>query len=317
MSKYKLLTRYIPELLAGKGAAPKDSTPKVRHTGTMEDPIIMFQCLYSETADSLHADIYNFYESHPEYRQAQYYDVLEANGLKWEYDSMVSADVSVLDAEAVMALLIGACRAERFCDGAFQEFIDSGAMTGWLKRLEELDESLPETESTITIVKKGITKLDTDCIVNAANTGLKEGGGVCGAVFREAGVDELKEACDKYVKCDVGRAVITPGFRLKAKYIIHAVGPRWTGGDNGERGDLYCCYQEAMRLAEENGCRTIAFPVISSGIFGYPKKEAWEVGLQSVRDYELKHEKYKLDTVFAVTSDESYELGNSILPALR
>ena len=103
--------------------------------------------------------------------------------------------------------------------------------------------------STIDIRQISITELDTDVIVNAANESLQAGGGVCGAIFKAAGYKELQEACDKIGLCDTGFAVITPAFRLKAKYVIHAVGPVWQGGKNQEPQQLYSCYRESLRLA--------------------------------------------------------------------
>ena len=127
----------------------------------------------------------------------------------------------------------------------------------------------------ISIVKKGITRLETDAIVNAANEGLWAGGGVCGAIFAEAGYEELQDACDKIGHCDTGKAVITPGFKLPAKYIIHAVGPVWNGGSHNEPELLYGAYKESLLRAKENDCHSIGFPLISAGIFGYPKDKAW------------------------------------------
>lgn len=163
----------------------------------------------------------------------------------------------------------------------------------------------------IQIVKQGITKLDVDCIVNAANEGLLAGGGVCGAIFKEAGHEQLERACREIGHCDTGSAVITPGFNLKAEYIIHAVGPRWSGGNHGEAGLLQRCYKAAIMLAQENGCTTIGFPLISSGIYGYPKKEAWEVALKAVKEVQDD-----MDVYFAVLDDDMLELGNSVYKAL-
>ena len=128
--------------------------------------------------------------------------------------------------------------------------------------------------STIEIRRVSITDLDTDAIVNAANEGLWAGGGVCGAIFKAAGHDQLQAACHKIGHCDTGSAVITPGFHLKAKYIIHAVGPRWAGGSHDEPKLLYGAYRRALELAVENGCQSIGFPLISAGIFGYPVEKA-------------------------------------------
>ena len=114
-----------------------------------------------------------------------------------------------------------------------------------------------------------ITALDTDAIVNAANESLAPGGGVCGAIHRAAG-PELARACAAIGHCPTGEARITPGFRLPAGYVIHAVGPVWRGGGEGEAELLASAYRSALRLAEEHGLRSIAFPAISTGIYGYP-----------------------------------------------
>ena len=169
---------------------------------------------------------------------------------------------------------------------------------------------------SINIRKIGITDLDGDCIVNAADACLLKGGGVCGAIFREAGAWNMQRACDKYGYCPTGSAVITPGFKLRAKFVIHAVGPIWRGGSNGEEKQLHDCYQASMKLAEENGCRSIAFPVISSGIYGYPKEEAWKVALKSVSKYLRAHPDYDLEVTFAVLDDRMYDMGTKILDSL-
>ncbi|MDR0652443.1 MAG: macro domain-containing protein, partial [Synergistaceae bacterium] len=124
------------------------------------------------------------------------------------------------------------------------------------------------------IVREDITKMKADAIVNAANTELRMGGGVCGAIFAAAGAAELQKACDKLAPVVTGEAVITPGFGLPAKFIIHTPGPVWQGGTSGEEGLLRSCYINSLRVAEENGCESVAFPLISSGIYGYPKKDA-------------------------------------------
>lgn len=163
--------------------------------------------------------------------------------------------------------------------------------------------------SNIEIRKIDITELDVDAIVNAANSRLMEGGGVCGAIFRKAGSDELAEACHEIGSCETGNAVITPGFNLSAGYVIHAVGPIWQGGDEGEADLLYSTYRQSLILAMENGCHSIGFPLISSGIYGYPKRQAWKVAIQSCNDFLNDYQDYEIDIIFAVLSDESKELG--------
>ena len=165
--------------------------------------------------------------------------------------------------------------------------------------------------STIEIRKIGITDLDTDAIVNAANDGLWAGGGVCGAIFKAAGHAQLQAACDKIGHCDTGSAVITPGFNLKAKYIIHAVGPRWTDGKHEEPKLLYSAYQSSLELAVKNGCKSIGFPLISAGIFGYPVDQAWREAILACSDFLEKGN--HIDVVFAVLSDSNIEAGTKAL----
>jgi O-acetyl-ADP-ribose deacetylase len=128
-----------------------------------------------------------------------------------------------------------------------------------------------------------ITTLDTDAIVNAANEALAPGGGVCGAIHRAAG-PELARACAAVGRCPTGEARITPGFRLPAKYVIHAVGPIWRGGGEGEAQLLASAYRSALRLAAEHGLRSVAFPAISTGIYGYPLAQATSIAVSSVRE---------------------------------
>jgi O-acetyl-ADP-ribose deacetylase len=137
------------------------------------------------------------------------------------------------------------------------------------------------TELTATVVD--ITTLDVDAIVNAANESLAPGGGVCGAIHRAAG-PELARACAAIGHCPTGEARITPGFRLPARYVIHAVGPVWRGGGEGEPELLASAYRSAMRLASEHGLRSIAFPAISTGIYGYPLAQATPAAVSAVRE---------------------------------
>lgn len=167
--------------------------------------------------------------------------------------------------------------------------------------------------STIEIRKISITALDTDAIVNAANDGLWAGGGVCGAIFQAAGYEQLQDACNKIGHCDTGSAVITPGFRLKAKYIIHAVGPRWKDGKHKEPEQLYGAYYKSLELAVANYCRSIGFPLISAGIFGYPVQGAWRQAINACSDFLDRHKDVTLDIVFAVLNDEIIEAGRKAL----
>ena len=170
---------------------------------------------------------------------------------------------------------------------------------------------------TITIVRKSILDLDVECIVNAANEYLQAGSRVCGAIFAAAGRTELQAACDAIGHCTTGEAVITPGFRLKAGFVIHTPGPVWQGGRAREKELLYSCYQSALALAMLHGIHTIAFPLISAGIFGYPKKQAWRKALQACMDFISAHPDYQIDIIFAVLDDEIKTMGEETLAELQ
>ncbi len=139
------------------------------------------------------------------------------------------------------------------------------------------------TEAKLEIFADDITTLEVDAIVNAANEALAPGGGVCGAIHRAAG-PQLAAACARIGHCPTGEARLTDGYELPARYAIHAVGPVWHGGDQGEAELLAGCYRNAIQLAAEQGLKSIAFPAISTGIFGYPLSEATAIAVASVRE---------------------------------
>ncbi len=133
-------------------------------------------------------------------------------------------------------------------------------------------------------VRADITTLAVDAIVNAANEELRQGGGVCGAIFRAAGPAELAAACAPLAPCPTGEARLTPGFALPARFVIHAVGPVWHGGGQGEAALLASAYRASLGLLRVAGGRSIAFPAISTGIFGYPPAEAARTAVAAIRD---------------------------------
>ena len=135
--------------------------------------------------------------------------------------------------------------------------------------------------SRIEIHRGDITRLDVDAIVNAANEGLAPGGGVCGAIHRAAG-PELAEACARIGHCPTGGARITPGFALEARHVIHAVGPVWQGGTEDEAGLLASAYRSSLDLAKRHALASIAFPAISTGVYGYPLGHASEIAAGTV-----------------------------------
>lgn len=138
---------------------------------------------------------------------------------------------------------------------------------------------------SLEIISQDITSLKVDAIVNAANKELQMGGGVCGAIFRAAGASKLEEACRDLAPIITGEAVITPGFSLPAKYIIHTAGPVYKDGNSGEKNQLRAAYLNSLELAREQNVKSIAFPLISSGIYGYPKDQAKEVAISAIEEF--------------------------------
>ncbi len=158
----------------------------------------------------------------------------------------------------------------------------------------------------IELIQGDITKLEVDAIVNAANTSLLGGGGVDGAIHRAAG-PRLLEECRTLNGCPTGDAKITRGYLLPARYVIHAVGPRWRDGRHGEPGLLASAYRRSLEIALRHGVKTIAFPNISTGIYGFPKEEAAEIAISTVKEFLDEHPEIK-KVIFVTFDADNYRI---------
>ena len=169
----------------------------------------------------------------------------------------------------------------------------------------------------IQIVRNDITQMKVDAIVNAAKPSLLGGGGVDGAIHHAAGPELLAE-CRTLGGCETGQAKITRGYHLPCKYVIHTVGPVWNGGGHGEAEKLASCYRSSLRLALENHCETVAFPLISAGIYGYPKDQAMRVAMDSIASFLMENDQSDDITVYMVVySRESVQLGHKLSSEIR
>ncbi len=183
-----------------------------------------------------------------------------------------------------------------------------------MERTYELHYEQGSARTTLSLIQGDITKLAVDAIVNAANSSLLGGGGVDGAIHRAAGPELLAE-CRLLHGCKTGDAKLTKGYRLPARYVIHTVGPVWQGGTQGEPELLASCYRRSLALATQHGLKTVAFPNISTGVYGYPKADACKVAIDTVTAL-LQTDTTIEQLTFVCFDDENYRLYEQALSTL-
>ena len=167
-------------------------------------------------------------------------------------------------------------------------------------------------DAAIRVVKGDVAATVADAVVNAANEHLRAGSGICGAIFRRSGLAQLQAACDKVAPCPTGEARVTPAFGISnAKFVIHAVGPRYADGRHGEPEKLASCYRNLLSAAVENGCRSVAVPSISTGIFGYPLEDAAKIAIRETKAFLATHP--GLEVIFVAWDDATKELYGRLL----
>ncbi|MCF8230685.1 MAG: O-acetyl-ADP-ribose deacetylase [Bacteroidales bacterium] len=164
----------------------------------------------------------------------------------------------------------------------------------------------------VSVIRDDITKQKVDAIVNAANESLLGGGGVDGAIHRAAG-PELKEECKTLDGCPTGQAKVTKGYKLPADFVIHTVGPVWKGGTQNEEQLLAACYHESLKKANELRLSSVAFPNISTGVYGFPKRKAAEIALKAVKEYQEHHETNLEKLFFVCFDEENYTIYKDLL----
>ncbi len=177
--------------------------------------------------------------------------------------------------------------------------------------MENNDKQMNNVRSRLKLVQGDITKLDVDAIVNAANKTLLGGGGVDGAIHRAAG-PELLGYCRTLNGCNTGEAKLSPGFNLPAGYVIHTVGPVWHGGNSNEPELLKNAYLNSLKIAKENKFKTIAFPNISTGVYGFPKRLAAEIAINTVKEF-LADNEFPLEVQFVVFDNQNYSIYSELL----
>ena len=222
---------------------------------------------------------------------------------------MVDAMVTVPTVLPIMATAMAAgIMVITMCTAVSSEAINAAAV-GTDRILKE-GEIMP-----FTIIRQDITRMEVDAIVNAANTELAMGGGVCGAIFRAAGAARLQAACDQVAPIRTGEAAITPGFNLPAKFVIHAAGPVYSRQNPGQSKQLLrSAYTESLKLVLQHQCGSIAFPLISSGIYGYPKDEALRVATAAIMDFLLEHD---MDVYLVIFDRTAFAVSKELLGAVE
>ena len=281
---------------------------------------------FFEDQDSNFYEIPNDYSVFDPFNYAngvdEFIKILHSEGLITPFDWIAWRDEAVkfsrqpellesAELTTLQKLLTAHVRQDHFFGGYFGEMIKNGHIVAILKRLKQIrldmessDPINPNLSERISVIQGDITKQQVDAIVNAANESLLGGGGVDGAIHRAAG-KQLLEECRTLGGCPTGEAKITQGYKLPAKWVIHTVGPIWRGGRNGEDKLLRSCYQNSLNLAQQEKIRTIAFPAISTGVYGFPLERATQIAVNEAKQFLSENPSFER-VIFVCFSEDSY-----------
>ncbi len=280
--------------------------------------------LYEVRPDLSMMDPYVYAPEFTQFIQGLYREnlVIDFNWVAWKDEAAKylknSSQINSADLETLQKLITTHVRADRFNSGHLAQMVESGHILAILRRLAtirgQMDASRPDSQQRIRVIQGDITCQRVDALVNAAKESLLGGGGVDGAIHRAAGPELLAE-CRTLGGCPTGQAKITQGYNLPSQWVIHTVGPVWQGGQHNEDELLACCYRNSLALAVAHSIRTLAFPAISTGVYGFPLERATRIAMAEVTTF-LSRSAFVEEVRFICFGDEAHQVYKATLSTL-
>ncbi|WP_017302299.1 O-acetyl-ADP-ribose deacetylase [Nodosilinea nodulosa] len=296
------------------------------------DRILAFMPIFERTPSSLYEvrpdlsmmDPYFYAPEFNQFIKGLYREnlVIDFNWVAWKDEAAKYLEnprqIESADLETLQKLITTHVRADRFNSGHLAQMVENGHILAILKRLaairRQMEAFRSDSQQRIRVIRGNITRQQVDAIVNAAKESLLGGGGVDGAIHRAAGPELLAE-CRTLGGCLTGEAKITQGYNLPARWVIHTVGPVWQGGQQCEDELLACCYRSSLALAEAHSIRTLAFPAISTGVYGFPLERATHIAMAEVIAF-LSHSAFVEEVRFICFGDEAHRVYQAALSML-